>query len=89
MPGLEANDFPIVWADDDRSVYVWQSDGAAKRIFRVDVSSGARSLWKTLTPIDRSGVTVSPGLAMSPDARAYAYSYRQRLSTLYVVDGLK
>ncbi len=89
VPGLEANDFPIVWADDDRSVYIWQSDGAAKRIFRVDVSSGARSLWKTLTPIDRSGVTVAPGVAMSPDARAYAYSYRQRLSTLYVVDGLK
>jgi Tol biopolymer transport system component len=32
--GLDINDFPIVWADDDQSVYVMQSDGAAKRIFR-------------------------------------------------------
>jgi hypothetical protein len=89
VPGLDRNDYPVVWADDDQSVYVVQFDGAAKRIFRVDVPSGARSLWKTLTPIDRSGVTAAPGIAMSPDARAYAYSYRQRLSTLYVVDGLK
>jgi hypothetical protein len=89
VPGLDANDYPIVWADDDRSVYVRQFDGAVQRIFRVEIASGARTPWKVLTPIDRSGVTADAGLAISPDARAYAYSYRQRLSTLYIVDGLK
>jgi serine/threonine protein kinase len=89
VPGLDAKDFPVVWADDDQSVYIAQFDGAAKRIFRVEVSSGARTLWKTLAPVDRSGVTAAAGLTMSPDARAYAYSYRQRLSTLCVVEGLK
>ena len=59
-------------------------------VFRVELTTGARVLWKTLTPSDPVGVESLRGtVVITPDARSYCYSYMRRLGDLFVVDGLK
>jgi hypothetical protein len=59
-------------------------------VFRVEISSGDRVLWRTLAPSDPVGVEDFRGsVTITPDARAYCYSYLRRLGDLFVVNGLK
>ena len=59
-------------------------------VFRVEITTGARVLWKMLTPPDPVGVESLRGtVVITPDARSYCYSYMRRLGDLFVVDGLK
>ena len=63
---------------------------AAVDVFRVELSNGARTLWKTLRPTDPVGVEdMRETVVISPDAQSYCYSYLRRLGGLFVVDGLR
>jgi eukaryotic-like serine/threonine-protein kinase len=90
MPG----DIPLQWSHDGRFVYTVESFGGARPaavdVFRVEVATGSRTLWKTLTPSDPVGVEdMRETLTMTPDAESYCYSYERRLGDLFVVEGLK
>jgi Tol biopolymer transport system component len=94
VPALKAGDVPLQWSPDGRYVYTLDNVGGVRSpavdIFRVELTSGARVLWKTLSPSDPVGVeTLRPTVLITPDARAYCYSYMRRLGDLFVVDGLK
>jgi Tol biopolymer transport system component len=94
VPGLTARDNPLQWSHDGRYVYTVDNLGAARSadidVFRVDLGTGERVLWKTLAPSDPVGVERLPAtVAITPDAQAYCYSYMRRLGDLFVVDGLK
>jgi hypothetical protein len=94
VPALTERDVPLQWSGDHRFLYVGVNLGAPPRprndVFRVDLTSGARTLWKTLAPVDPVGVEFGAGSpVMTPDASAYCYSYLRRLGDLFVVDGLK
>ena len=59
-------------------------------VFRVEVATGVRSLWKTLMPSDPVGVEdMRETVVITPDAQSYCYSYTARLGDLYVVTGLE
>ena len=59
-------------------------------VFRVELATGARVLWKTLTPADPVGVEdIRESFVLTPDAQSYCYSHMRRLGDLFVVDGLK
>jgi eukaryotic-like serine/threonine-protein kinase len=88
LPGVAPNDVPIVWSADGRSIFVRTGDVAAE-VSRVDLTTGVRSLWKTLIPSDRAGITGVRSIRISPDGGSYAYSYNRLLSELYLVDGLR
>jgi eukaryotic-like serine/threonine-protein kinase len=88
VPGFEPGDTPIAWGADGRSILISRG-GVAAEVSRVDLTSGARSHWKTLIPSDRAGIMNIPRICISPDLRSYAYSYNRLLSELYVVDGVK
>ena len=94
VPALRPGDIPLQWSSDGRFVYTVDSvEGlrpAAIDVFRVEITTGDRVLWKTLSPSDPVGVEDMRGtVAITPDAQAYCYSYLRRLGDLYVVDGLK
>ena len=94
VPGLTPADIPLQWSHQGRYVYaVTRTVGArvpAVDVFRVDVATGARGVWKTLTPSDPVGVEdARETLVMTPDAESYCYSYMRRLGDLFVVDGLR
>ena len=94
MPALKPGDMPVQWSHDGRYVYtvdnVENVRSPAVDVFRVELTTGARMLWKTLTPSDPVGVEGNRGsVLITPDARSYCYSYMRRLGDLFVVDGLK
>ena len=90
IPGLEAGESIIRWGADDRSLYVFQLGPIPARVFRVDIETGRRELWKELMPADAGGLTRIPWVVLSPDAKSYAYSYDRVLySALYIAEGLK
>jgi serine/threonine protein kinase len=84
IPGTTAADKPIVWSDDGRSVYLQNS----ARVFRVDVETGRRTLWKEIVPSDPAGAAIGR-ILLTPDGKSYAYALRRDLFKLYLVDGLK
>ena len=59
------------------------------RVYRLDLESGKRELWKELMPADPAGVIEILGVVLTPDARFYAYSYISAATELYVVEGLR
>jgi hypothetical protein len=91
LSGLTAHDGPLGWSLDGRSIFVrggsWS--GPSLEVFQVDLTTGRRTLWKTLAPADPVGVDNIWPVVIKPDAHSYCYSYLRRLGTLFVVDGLK
>jgi len=53
----------------------------------VDIATGRRELWTTLVPPDASGVYAISEFQIAPAELAYFYSYKSRLSELYLVRG--
>jgi hypothetical protein len=55
------------------------------RVFRLEIDTGRRHLWKIFTPLDSAGVGSISSVLVTPDGRASVYSYEQTLSELYLV----
>ena len=94
VPALRPGDIPLQWSQDGRYAYAVDNLGdirsPAVDVFRVELTTGARVLWKTLTPSDPVGVEGMRGsVVITPDARSYCYSYMRRLGDLFLVDGFK
>jgi Tol biopolymer transport system component len=89
LGGAESDEIPILWSADGRSIYVFKVKEAPAMVFRLDVATGARELWKTVAPADRSGLVAIDGIVITPDARSYAYCYERILTSLQVVEGLR
>jgi WD40 repeat protein len=87
--GIEAGEMPLKWSEDGKTLYVANMDKQPVRVFRLDVATGARSLWKEIMPSDPTGVQNLYGLHLSPERGWYFYSCWRVLSDLYVVEGLK
>ena len=89
VPGAEAGESPVLWSSDQRSLYVYRRNEVPAQVFRIDVPTGRRELWKTIAPADRSGLVSIENIAMTPDARSYAYCYTRILTSLELVEGLR
>ena len=83
IPELVADEIPVGWDSDGHALYV-RGPQAPIKIFRLDVTTGRRQLWKETAAPDPWAQVV-----MTPDGRSYAYSYVNRSSDLYLVEGLR
>jgi sugar lactone lactonase YvrE len=89
VPGASAGEVPVQWGNDG-FVYAWTPGDVPAVVTRIDLKTGARSVWKTLMPPDSSGIILYGSLAMTRDGRSYAYSFGRALtSDLYLVEGWK
>jgi Tol biopolymer transport system component len=88
LPGLGSLDRPSRWSSDG-TLFVYQRGDLPMKIFRFDVKTGKKELWKTLMPADAAGVADISPVIPTPDGKAYAYTYSRTLSDLYVVEGIK
>ena len=83
IPGVEPRDTFLAWSADGRSIFVSHKMEVPRTVYRVDLSTGKRSLWKELGPADLVGVTSIWSIQISADEQSYCYSYARNISDLY------
>jgi eukaryotic-like serine/threonine-protein kinase len=89
VAGFGSDDRPVAWSTDGRSVFVAHEESdLTETVYRMDLSSGARTRWHVMAPGDRAGITSVSNVQIGADEKSYAYSYARRLGELYLVDGL-
>jgi eukaryotic-like serine/threonine-protein kinase len=88
VPGLNPGEVAFGWTGDGKSVYAYRPTVPAL-VYRVELSTGHRQLWKELNPPDPAGINFIRTPHISADGKAYAYNYSRVLSELFLVDGLK
>jgi Tol biopolymer transport system component/tRNA A-37 threonylcarbamoyl transferase component Bud32 len=90
VPAFEpAVERPIRWSADGRFLFVRMQRPPALQVWRIDLTTGRKELWRDLTQADPAGVVGMVSLALSPDGRAYAYTPSRVLSALFLVEGLR
>jgi Tol biopolymer transport system component len=89
IPGVEAGEFPVQWSPDGRFLYVHRGGGLPAKIWKLELATGRRELFRELVPADVAGVTTIKQIYMTPDARTVVYGIRHNISDLYTVSGLK
>jgi Tol biopolymer transport system component/predicted Ser/Thr protein kinase len=87
--GLADGEVPVGWSADANVIYVYLPSDLPAKVYRLNIDTGQRTLWKQLMPPDPAGVEYVGPILPTPDGKAYVYGYRRMLSDLYVVDGLK
>jgi Tol biopolymer transport system component len=80
----------LVWgfATGGKAVYL-STVKDRSRIYRLDLASGRRELWKELHPSDPAGIRILRRLRITPDGKSIAYGLVRTASELYLVEGLK
>jgi tRNA A-37 threonylcarbamoyl transferase component Bud32 len=89
VPGSLPGDRPVRFASDGRSLWVFRRGEIPTPVYRVEIETGRRQLWKSLVPPDAAGVSSVDEFKVTPSGHAYFYSYRRTLSELYEVRGLR
>jgi serine/threonine protein kinase/Tol biopolymer transport system component len=87
--GLESGEQPISWSQDGRSLYVYRPGELPAKVFRFDLTTRQRTLWKELMPSDPAGVETIGPILLTADGKRCVYGYHRTLSDLYLVEGLK
>ena len=89
VQGSEPGERPIGWSADGRSLWLFRRGEVPAQVFRLEIETGRRQLWKTLVPPDPTGVYSIIDLRIVPSGHSYFYSYARLLSQLYLTRGLK
>jgi Tol biopolymer transport system component len=87
---LEPTDDPLRWTADGRSLFFSSSkDTFPARVYRLDLETGRREVWKEFMPSDPTGITNIGPSSISADGKTVLFGYSHTLSDLYVADGLR
>jgi len=89
VTGPSTSEAVINWSADGKYLFTYTRGEAPARIYRVEILSGKRQLFKVTSPPDLAGVEDVTNLCITRDGRSYAYTCPTVLSDLYVVDGLR
>jgi len=89
VPGSKEDDRPAAWSADGKALWLFRRDTVPASVFRLDLESGQRQLWKTLIPPDPVGVYSIIQFKIAPGGDAYFYGYTRVLSQLYVARDLR
>ena len=86
---LSANEYPIHWSGDGRSLLVVDFSARPNRVDRLELSSGVRTRWREFSPGGLSGLGGLSNLLLAAGEQSWVAGYRRYFSELLVVDGLK
>jgi Tol biopolymer transport system component len=89
IPGIRDGETAIEWTADGRGLFVHQPTGVPRQVWRLDLATGQRTLWREIIPSDPAGVLANLEVLLTPDGRSYATVFYRMLSTLYVATGLR
>jgi hypothetical protein len=89
VEGSQTDERPVAWSADGQSLWLFRRGEVPAHVYRLDIKTGQRRLWKTLVPPDAAGVYSIIDFRITPAGDAYFYSYTRLLSQLFLVRGLK
>jgi len=89
VPGIEVGEQPIQWSEDGKEIYFYKPGDLPAKVYRLDLATGHKTLWKELMPSDSAGVSRIGPILITPDGKSCLYGYHRILSDLYLVEGLK
>jgi Tol biopolymer transport system component len=92
IPGAAAGERVYRWSADGRRVFVMagsETPPFPRRVYRIDLTTGKRELWRELAPADKTGISGFGAFYVAADESSYAYSYTRGQSEMYIVEGLK
>jgi serine/threonine protein kinase len=90
IPGLGPADHPVEYSGDGRHLFVYEPPpGPLVHIARLDLSTGKREPWWTISPEDPAGISSVWQIRVSRNGKFYAVTYLRTLSDLYLVEGVK
>jgi eukaryotic-like serine/threonine-protein kinase len=87
--GSQPNDAPLRWMKSGNALFVGQRGETSCPVWRLDLQSGARTPWKTVSPADVAGVTGVSCPRLSADEQHYVFGYIRDLSDLFLVEHLR
>jgi hypothetical protein len=88
--GLQPEERLMGWTEDGRSLFVRPELALLPvTLHRLDPATGKRSPVFRFMPPDVAGYLQTRTAYATPDAKAFAFTYDRKLSTLYLVDGLR
>jgi sugar lactone lactonase YvrE len=88
IPGLLPGE-SFAWSPDPKFMYVNQWRQLPVKVYRLNVETGQRQLFKEVSPLDATGLCDLSNVRWSADGRGYVYGYTCLLSDLYMVKGLQ
>jgi hypothetical protein len=86
--GSEPSDAPLKWTSAN-ALIVGQRGETSCPVWKLDLQTGARTAWKTVSPADVAGVTGVSCPRLAADEQHYAFGYVRDLSDLFLVEHLK
>jgi serine/threonine protein kinase len=88
LRGVQDDDTPLAWTVDGKSLYLSnRKQGPQSGIWRVEVLTGRRDLWKKIVPADSVGAVEIFPASITPDGKSYAVQYDRSLDELYTMEG--
>jgi Tol biopolymer transport system component len=89
VPGLAVGEAPLLWSRDGNSLFTVERQGAARmRLNKVDLRTQRKTFVRDIAP-PVAGLMSIIHVQAAMDTSAYIYSYWQRLTDLYVVNGVR
>jgi serine/threonine protein kinase/Tol biopolymer transport system component len=85
VPALKNGDVPTRFTPDGRSLFVATFGKIPAMLYKVDLTTGARTLWREAMPADPAGLINVGPILVTPDGATTVYSYTRLLSDLYVL----
>ena len=89
LAGLDVNHRPARFSADGKWLFVQEDQTIPMKFGRYDMTTGRLEPWKELMVADAAGLNSISRAVVTPDGKAYAYSYLRILSYLQLVDGMK
>jgi len=85
--GIVDNDIPLRWSVDGKYVYTGEQH-PVPAVYRIELATGHRQLWKQLSPADSVGALEFFPASITPDGKSIAMQYDRSLDQLYTVEGV-
>jgi Tol biopolymer transport system component len=89
VPGISPQEVLAHWTEDGQGLFVYSATPSTAQIYRVEATTGKRTLLQTVEASEKTGSTMPIRLAYAERSKTYVYSTVRILGTLYVVEGLQ
>jgi len=87
VAAIEPGESVLRWSGDGRYLFLNRPVEGKLCIFRVEVSTGKKALWRELKPPEPGAVFFGP-VALSADGKSYAFSFQRDSAVLYLATKL-